>query len=110
MDATLERPRDKYGQFAAEGDEDRQPDRTLGTRVPRLREWRRRRYLSKEELAAASGVSWFTIWRAESNRGGVRNSSLKKLAAALDVSIEDLIDPADSRQLPAPSHDVTVPA
>ena len=60
----------------------------------RLREWRRRRLLTQEELAEKAGVGVTTIVRIEAGQEG-RISTLRKLAAALDVTPDQLLGDDD---------------
>ena len=57
----------------------------------RLREWRQRRLLTQEELAKKSGVGVTTVIRIEAGQEA-RISTLRKLAAALEVTPDELID------------------
>jgi len=57
----------------------------------RLREWRQRRLLTQEELARKSSVGVNTIIRIEAGHWP-RGSTIKKLAAALGVAPDDLIE------------------
>ena len=50
-----------------------------------LRDWRRRRALTTVDLAARAGVSPVTVNQLETGRRLPRMSTLRKLAAALDV-------------------------
>ncbi len=61
--------------------------------VEKLRELRRRRVLTLRELEAVSGVSYATVWRLESGRTTeARPSTIRKLAEALGVEPEELIE------------------
>ncbi len=61
--------------------------------MERLRELRRRRVLTLRELEAVSGVSYATVWRLESGRATeARPSTIRKLARALGVEPEELIE------------------
>lgn len=61
--------------------------------VEKLRELRRRRVLTLRELEAVSGVSYATVWRLESGRATeARPSTIRKLAEALGVEPEELIE------------------
>ena len=55
-----------------------------------LKEWRRRRLLTQEELARRSGVGVATIARIEAGQGA-RLSTLRKLADTLNVTPEQLL-------------------
>lgn len=58
----------------------------------RVIEERNRRGMSQEELAAESQLSLRTIQRIESGETSPRGDTLKRLAAALKVPVEDLVD------------------
>jgi transcriptional regulator with XRE-family HTH domain len=66
----------------------------------RLREWRQRRLLTQEELAAKAGLGVQTIIRVEGGQGA-RISTLRKLAAALDVTADQLIADDSSGEMRA---------
>ena len=57
-----------------------------------LREARERALLTQGELATRSGVTVSTISRVESGAQAARISTLRKLASALGVEAETLID------------------
>jgi transcriptional regulator with XRE-family HTH domain len=57
----------------------------------RLRDLRKRRLLTQEQLAERSGVGIATIVRVERNQVEPRGSTIRKLAAALDVEPEELV-------------------
>jgi transcriptional regulator with XRE-family HTH domain len=59
--------------------------------VRRLKELRRLRALSQEELAEASGVGRATISRIERRETGAHGRTLRRLAAALEVGVEELV-------------------
>lgn len=59
--------------------------------VAKLRELRRRRVLTMEELAEKAGVGRNTIWRLEHGVMGAQPRTIRKLAKALDVEPEDLV-------------------
>lgn len=62
--------------------------------LPRLKEWRERRMLTQGELAQRAGVARATISRLErvyEPWEGARFSTIRKLAAALDVQPEELM-------------------
>lgn len=69
------------------------PQNELGKRVV---EERTRRGMSQEDLAGESLLSLRTIQRIESGQTSPRGDTLKRLAAALKVPVEDLVD----RELP----------
>jgi len=60
--------------------------------MDKLRELRRRRVLSMRELEEISGVSHNTIWRIESDRQGAHPRTIRKLAEALGVDPEELLE------------------
>jgi len=57
----------------------------------RLRELRRRRVLTLEELAEKAGVGRNTIWRLEHGVMGAQPRTIRKLAKALEVEPEELV-------------------
>ena len=56
-----------------------------------LRELRRRRVLSMEELAEKASVGRNTIWRLEHGVMGAQPRTIRKLARALNVEPEELV-------------------
>ncbi len=60
--------------------------------MSRVRQARRRAGLSQEELAKTSGVSPATVVQAELGKRQPQGRTLRKLAAALDVEVADLIE------------------
>ena len=60
----------------------------------RLRDLRKRKLLTQEDLAERSGVGIATIVRVERNQVEPRGSTIRKLARALEV------DPAELVRLP----------
>ena len=64
----------------------------------RLREARLRRMLTLRELAARTGVGFDTISRIETGRQRPRISTLRRLAEALGVEAEDLIEWGSARE------------
>lgn len=63
------------------------------TRLPKLKEVRERRLLTQAELAQRSGVAETTINRLENARHEARFSTVRKLAEALGVEPEALMEP-----------------
>jgi transcriptional regulator with XRE-family HTH domain len=63
--------------------------------VARLRELRRRRVLTLEELAEEAGVGRNTIWRLEHGVMGAQPRTIRKLAKALNVEPEELVKTGD---------------
>ena len=57
----------------------------------RLRDLRKRKLLTQEQLAARSGVGIATIVRVERNQVEPRGSTIRKLAEALSVEPEELV-------------------
>lgn len=57
----------------------------------RLRETRKRKLLTQEELAERSGVGVATIIRIERDQVEPRGSTIRKLAAALEVDPAELV-------------------
>jgi transcriptional regulator with XRE-family HTH domain len=53
--------------------------------LPYLRDFRRRAVMSQEQLAKKSGVARETISKLESGRRGAYPSTIRKLAAGLEV-------------------------
>jgi transcriptional regulator with XRE-family HTH domain len=53
--------------------------------LPHLRNFRRRAVMSQEDLAEKSGVARDTISKLETGRRGAYPSTIRKLAAGLDV-------------------------
>ncbi len=72
-----------------------------GVPAPYLRAWRLYYAMTQEELAKAAGVSHATV-RSGEHGENIRQSSARKLAAALGISVEQFLhkDPADQ---PPPS-------
>ena len=56
-----------------------------------MRELRRRRVLTLEELAEKADVGRNTIWRLEHDVMGAQPRTIRKLAKALDVKPEELV-------------------
>jgi transcriptional regulator with XRE-family HTH domain len=57
----------------------------------RLRDLRKRRLLTQQQLAQRSGVGIATIVRVERNQVEPQGSTIRKLAEALDVEPEELV-------------------
>jgi transcriptional regulator with XRE-family HTH domain len=58
----------------------------------KLRQVRERLFVTQEELAARTGMSRATISRIESGQQRPRISSVRRLATALGVQPEELVD------------------
>ena len=63
--------------------------------MARLRELRRRRVLTLEELAQKAGVGRNTVWRLEHGLMGAQPRTIRKLAKALNVEPEELVKKGD---------------
>ena len=61
----------------------------------RLRNLRKRKLLTQEQLAERSGVGIATIVRVERNQVEPRGSTIRKLAEALSVEPEELVKAGD---------------
>jgi transcriptional regulator with XRE-family HTH domain len=73
------------------------PSANQGCFATRLAALREARGLTQEQLAAASGVSRVQISRLEQGHFAPRLASLKCLAAALGVSVAQLMETERSR-------------
>lgn len=58
--------------------------------IPNLKRLRVERLLTQKQLAERSGVSEMTVRRIENGDYGIKLLTLHKLAAGLDVPIEEL--------------------
>ena len=58
----------------------------------KVREFRTRKGLSQEALAEASGISHRTVQRIENGKSNPTGDTLRRLAAALSVNPDDLVD------------------
>lgn len=70
-------------------------DRLLEGEQP-LRVWREFRNLTQADLARSSGVNRVQIVDIEAGRNSGSVHTLRKLATALAISVDDLVPPADS--------------
>ncbi len=59
--------------------------------VQRLRALRQQRVLTLRELEERSGVAYNTIWHLENGKRGAQPRTLRKLARALSVEPEELV-------------------
>ncbi len=59
--------------------------------LPHLRSFRRRAVMSQEDLAEKSGVARDTISKLETGQRGAYPSTIRKLAAGLDVEPQMLL-------------------
>ena len=72
----------------------------------RLKEWRQRRLLTQAEVAERVEMTVGTINRIERGVHEPRFSTIRKLAAALDVAPDDLIvDEPNAQSRSRPDHD-----
>jgi transcriptional regulator with XRE-family HTH domain len=71
--------------------------RVVEVDVDRLRELRRLRALSQDELSALSGVGRATISRIETGETGARGRTLRRLASALGVDVAELVAPLKAK-------------
>jgi transcriptional regulator with XRE-family HTH domain len=63
--------------------------------MEKLRELRRRRVLTLEELAEKADVGRNTVWRLEHGVMGAQPRTIRKLAKALGVEAEELVKGGD---------------
>ena len=59
--------------------------------VERLKELRKLRALSQQELAEAAGIGRATLSRIEREETGAHGRTLRKLAEVLSVGVEELV-------------------
>ncbi len=59
--------------------------------VERLKELRKLRALSQEELAEAAGIGRATLSRIERGETGAHGRTLRRLAKVLGVGVEELV-------------------
>ena len=59
--------------------------------MQRLKQLRKLRALSQQELAEASGVGRVTLSRIERGETGAHGRTLRRLAKALGVGVEELV-------------------
>lgn len=62
-------------------------------RLTRLRFWRERRALTQEELAEKADITRVALARIEACKAEPRPSTTRALAKALEVKIEELMEP-----------------
>ena len=65
--------------------------------LPHLRSFRQRAVMSQEQLAQKSGVARDTISKLETGQRKAYPSTIRKLAAGLEVEPRTLFDDEDSR-------------
>jgi transcriptional regulator with XRE-family HTH domain len=65
-------------------------DTTAYTPTDRIRQERRRQFLTMEQLATRSGVHAQTIWRLENGHGATA-PTIQKIAKALNVDPSELV-------------------
>ncbi len=66
-----------------------------GRRLPYLRAWRDKKLMAQHELAEKSGLARATIARAEKGHEGVNYANIRKIAAALGISTDELLSNPD---------------
>ncbi len=71
--------------------EDQEQYRNRSIPLPHLRELRQSRGLSQKELGEVARVSSGTVYRLENELRGAYPGTVRKLAAALGVTPEDLL-------------------
>ena len=64
-------------------------------KLPRLRWWRERRALSQQELAERAGITRAALSRIETGLSEPHPRTVRKLAEALGVGPEDLMEPLE---------------
>jgi len=62
-----------------------------------IKDWRLRRHISQAGLARAAGIDQASISNYEAGKRDLRVSTMIRIADALNVRIEDLIDPQVQR-------------
>ena len=70
----------------------------------KLREWRLRRVLTQEGLAKRSGVTEATISRIESGQREARISTVRRLAEALGIAPEELVEEPSGGKMAGQAH------
>jgi transcriptional regulator with XRE-family HTH domain len=70
----------------------------------RLREWRRRRGLTQEQLAARAGLSYKFIGEIERGTGNPTLETLGRLAAALRVDLAELVREPEPHRESSPTY------
>ena len=66
-------------------------EKIRGRPLPYLRAWRMRKFMSQVELVEGSGLARATVARAEKGDEVVSYPNIRKLAAALGISPDDLL-------------------
>lgn len=61
-------------------------------KLPKLKHWRERRLLTQRDLAAKAGVSPTTVVRIETDQSDAELRTVRKLADALGVEPEELME------------------
>lgn len=69
-----------------------------------LQEWRKKQGLSLRQLAKKSGVHHMSLFRLESGRLDPQLSTLLKLCAALDITLNQLVGMAKTPRKGGKSH------
>lgn len=73
----------------------------------RLREWRKRRGLTQEQLAERAGLSYKFIGEVERGAGNPTLETLGRLAEALHLDLAELVRAAEPRREPSPTYMLT---
>ena len=60
--------------------------------MDKLRQLRKKRVLTLQELADLAGITYNSVWRLEHGKHGARPATLRKLAEALNVPVEELVE------------------
>jgi transcriptional regulator with XRE-family HTH domain len=66
--------------------------RRRGIPLPYLSAWRFRRLLTQQQLGDMAGVQQHTIYRLESRGDKAEFKTIRKIAAALDITPEQLLE------------------
>lgn len=82
-------------------------DGKIGARARRLRE---DRGLTREQLAARSGVSTSTVARLELGTGLPGTAAILQIASALNVNVAELLEPSPVTPVSAPADSVHLAA
>lgn len=69
-----------------------------------LKEWRAKRGLSLRQLAAQSGIHHMSLYKLEAGKLDPQLSTLLKLCAALDVTLNQLVGVASKPRRGGKSH------
>lgn len=78
-----------------------QPRKTRGIAIPHLSAWRFAKFMTQRDLAGKSNVSQTSIAQLETGEHTARIATVEKLAAALGISREQLVNDAPNAKAPA---------